>query len=189
MKIAIGTVQFGLNYGISNSGGAVNLDMIDKILKLCKQNNLDMLDTAQSYGNSEFQIGQFVSKGFKIVTKLKPEIKGHEILISIKESIKNLKQKRLYGLLFHNFSDYKENPESYETLKNVKKDGLIQKIGFSLYYPQDLELLFENDIEFDLIQIPFNIFDQRFLPYFKELKSKIHQTLERYIQRKTSDYY
>ena len=69
MKIAIGTVQFGLKYGISNEGGTVDIDTINKILNVSKQHKIDMLDTAQAYGNSESQIGCSSSKGFNIIER------------------------------------------------------------------------------------------------------------------------
>ena len=52
-----------------------------------------------------------------------------------------------------------------------KKEGLIKKIGFSLYNPQELEKLFELNYIPDLIQVPFNLIDRRFEPYLKELKN------------------
>jgi aryl-alcohol dehydrogenase-like predicted oxidoreductase len=172
MKIAIGTVQFGLKYGISNEGGTVDIDTINKILNVSKQHKIDMLDTAQAYGNSESQIGCSSSKGFNIITKLMPGIKANEILASIHKSINNLDQDNLHGLLFHDFKDYMDNPDSYKILQDIRSNGLVRKIGFSLYFPGELEMLLKNDVDFDILQIPFNIFDQRFLGYFNELKKR-----------------
>lgn len=39
-KIALGTVQFGLNYGISNTTGQVPAEEIQKILEFCKKMKL-----------------------------------------------------------------------------------------------------------------------------------------------------
>ncbi len=57
-----------------------------------------------------------------------------------------------------------------EILDKFKKKEKVNKIGFSLYYPEELECLIENNMKPDIIQIPYNLFDQRFNPYFPLLK-------------------
>lgn len=69
-RLALGTVQFGMSYGISNTAGQVPQDEVAKILDYCKANGIDTLDTARGYGESEAVIGQFDLSPFKIVTKL-----------------------------------------------------------------------------------------------------------------------
>ena len=56
-KIALGTVQFGLDYGITNNIGKVSQDEVRAILKYAKENGIDTLDTASGYGNSEEILG------------------------------------------------------------------------------------------------------------------------------------
>ena len=56
-KLSLGTVQFGLNYGISNKGGKVKVEEVRKILELAKNSNIDLIDTAISYGDCEKVIG------------------------------------------------------------------------------------------------------------------------------------
>ena len=73
--------------------------------------------------------------------------------------------------MIHDFNDYKNNPKILDILFSLKKQGLIRKVGFSLYYPRELETLFSKNIDFDILQIPFNVFDQRFKPYFSKLKN------------------
>ena len=63
-KIALGTVQFGLNYGISNTNGQVPPEEIARILDYCKLNGIDTLDTAQGYGESEKVLSQFDLSSF-----------------------------------------------------------------------------------------------------------------------------
>jgi aryl-alcohol dehydrogenase-like predicted oxidoreductase len=112
-KIILGTAQFGLNYGISNSRGKIPKKEVFEILNWAKNNNIDILDTAPGYGKSETIIGDFISSqklNFKIISKLPPTgIKDIERFL--KTSLKNLKVKSLYGYLFHNFESYQKNPK------------------------------------------------------------------------------
>ncbi len=73
MTIGLGTVQFGIDYGISNKSGKVSLDEQKRILNFAKKNGVDLLDTAINYGDSEKNLGLCGIKQFKVVTKI-PEI-------------------------------------------------------------------------------------------------------------------
>jgi aryl-alcohol dehydrogenase-like predicted oxidoreductase len=93
------------------------------------------------------------------------------------ESLKRLKLNSLYGYLVHDFNVFLQNPEIWKTLETLKNKGKVDKIGFSLYHPEELLLLLERNIRIDLVQIPFNIFDQRFaelFPILKENNVEIH---------------
>ena len=74
-KICIGTAQFGLTYGITNTEGQVQQDQVKKLLLLAQQLNIDYLDTAQAYGNSEQILGLSLppKSKFHIVSKLKSQ--------------------------------------------------------------------------------------------------------------------
>lgn len=172
MRLAIGTVQFGLNYGINNQNGIVSEEELNKILNDARNNKIDLLDTAQAYGNSEIRLGSLDCSKFNIISKLKPGIVISEIKDSVKNSSKNLKKSNLEGVLFHDFNDYKMDPKLIDELICLKRDKLIKKIGFSLYYPSELDLILSQNIDFDILQIPFSIYDQRFKKYFKELKKR-----------------
>ncbi|AFM05858.1 putative oxidoreductase, aryl-alcohol dehydrogenase like protein [Bernardetia litoralis DSM 6794] len=169
-KIGVGTVQFGLDYGISNTKGKVSPNEVSQILKLAEDNRIAYLDTARAYGNSEQVLGMNLKNSFNIVSKISPAAKNaHQ---EIKISLENLQIEKLYAYLFHDFDTFKNQPSLWEELKEAKSEGKVKKIGFSLYYPSELELLFEQNIEFDILQIPYNLFDRRFEPYFQKLKSK-----------------
>ena len=172
MKIALGTVQFGLDYGINNHKGIIKKTEINSMLDYAKSNGINLLDTAQAYGKSERIIGLSKSSGFNFITKLKPGISSGEITQCIIMSCNNLNVKVIEGVLFHDFNDFLKTPKLFEELKLSKKNGLINKIGFSLYFTHELEYLLEQNISFDIIQIPFSVFDQRFKKYFKQLKEK-----------------
>lgn len=160
MKIALGTVQFGTDYGISNTKGRVPLTEIASILDLCKKNGVDTLDTAQGYGESERVLGQFDLTSFKIVTKLMGEGK-------VETSLKNLNLNSVYALMFHREEEV--NINSWARFEAYKKEGLVKKIGVSVYNPDALEDIIMRFAP-DIVQIPFNLLDRRFEPLFPLLK-------------------
>ncbi len=170
MKLSIGAAQFGLNYGISNLHGIVKETEIESVLNHAIKNLIDTIDTAQAYGNSEGKLGHYDLSKFKIITKLASCTLQETICHSVGQSLKRLNIEKLYGLLFHCFDDFKRNPNIIKTLEELKGNGVVEKIGFTLYHPSELEYLLENEISFDLIQIPFSIFDQRFKAYFDILE-------------------
>lgn len=173
-KLVLGTVQFGMDYGINNSRGQVSESEVFKILAYASDSGIQTLDTAHTYGNSEEIIGKFIKrsgKSFKIISKVpKPEA-GKNIVSYPEESLKNLNSIKLYAYLFHNFDSYKENPQLLEQLQELKRLSKVEKIGFSLYYPKELDYLLENKIDFDIVQVPYSIFDQRFENSFEQLKN------------------
>lgn len=172
-KLAIGSVQFGLTYGINNSEGQVTSSELKKILQTATENKIDTIDTAFAYGNSESNLGDAGIESFKIVSKL-PACNGldPEIRNTFLQSLQRLKRESIYGYLFHDYNTFLNHPSSWETLQSLKDENKVKKIGFSLYNPSDLEYLLDKKIEFDLIQIPFNAFDIRFASYFETLKEK-----------------
>jgi len=176
-KLIIGTAQFGLDsYGINNKNGIQSKNQVKKILNLSLANNISFLDTAPSYGDAEIKIGEcFDNNPFKCITKVSGNL-IENIENSVYKSAKNLKTD-LYGVLVHNIDDFIANEFVFDKLFQLKQEGFIRNIGFSIYHLKDIETL-EKIIHFiDILQIPFNIFDQRFrsmLPYFKSYKIKIH---------------
>jgi aryl-alcohol dehydrogenase-like predicted oxidoreductase len=173
-KLALGTVQFGLDYGINNKTGQIPKKEVFKILDFASSNEIKLLDTAYNYGNSEKVIGEFLKQNrnnFKIISKL-PNVKLEEVEIYFQKTLLNLSISSIYGYLLHDFNLFLENPSVLNKLIDLKKSKKIKKLGFSLYYPKDLEYLIKNNIGFDLVQVPFNIFDQRFAKYFPLLKDK-----------------
>jgi len=165
-KIAIGTAQFGINYGINNKRGEIPQKEVCNILTFAKKQGIDTLDTALSYGNSEKKIGNCQSS-FNIVSKF-ADINNVEE--SLKKTLKNLKKENIYGYLFHSFQNFLENQDKIDKLYKLKESFLINKVGFSIYYPHELKFLLENKIKFDIIQFPYNILDRRFEKFFKILK-------------------
>jgi len=110
------------------------------------------------------------SSKFKIISKLPKDL--NKLNYYLNESLDNLNIKQLYAYLFHNFESFKNNHAAIKQLEQFKRKELIRKIGFSLYYPSELDYLFKNNISFDLVQVPYNILDQRFASYFPKLKKR-----------------
>ena len=165
-KIALGTAQFGLPYGISNVNGQVERTEIDQILKQARTAGITKLDTAIAYGNSEENIGATDSEGFEVVTKL-PPLTGAETSVSqwvrsqIENSLIKLKRSSVYGLLLHNPADLLGvyGDELYASLALLKEEGLVEKIGISIYTPTELDSLIPTYMP-DIVQAPLNVFDR-----------------------------
>lgn len=172
MKIGIGTVQFGLNYGISNNSGIISDFEINKVFNTLSKSAISYIDTAQAYGNAEQRIGKFDLSDYKIISKVNKISKSKEIKSHFLSSLNNLGVNRLYGLLVHDFNHFKSDNSIYNEMKKLKNQGLVKKIGFSLYNIDQLNYLLSNKINFDILQIPYSIFDQRFSSSLDKLKSK-----------------
>ncbi|MDD2889008.1 MAG: aldo/keto reductase [bacterium] len=173
-KIILGTAQFGMDYGINNKTGQISKENTFAILNKALESRIDTLDTANSYGESEKKIGDFIKesgKKFKIISKL-PKCNLSEVKNIFDTSLEKLDIDMFYGYILHNFEYYKENPGVWNILEELKFRGKVKKIGFSLYFPYELDYILQNKINIDLVQVPYNIFDQRFEQYFSILKDK-----------------
>ncbi len=181
-KISLGTVQFGVDYGISSINGEVTPKEVKNILSYAHLQDIDLLDTAPAYGNSEKILGEVSIQKFKVVTKTrhfdKPEINIDDIALMKKDffhSLKDLKQDRVYGMLVHNADDLlKPGAEKlFDQLKELKQAEKIIKIGVSVYDYSQLQSILDN-FDIDLVQLPFNILDRRMIDsgMLATLKSK-----------------
>ena len=167
MKIALGTVQFGLAYGVANKTGQVDLNEMKAMLQFSAMKGIDTLDTAVAYGDAEIRLKEAGGQNFHIVTKLPPVPKGCVLVKQwvkeqVEKSLDRMGVDNLYGLLLHEPHQL-EGPISrplFEALENLKYCGLVQKIGVSIYSPAELENLMKN-CELDLVQAPFNLVDRR----------------------------
>ncbi len=169
-KLALGTVQFGLDYGISNANGKTKEDEVLSMLELAFNGKVKTLDTAIAYGNSELKLGQsfLVSEEkFQIITKIPDTLKSPREYLD--ESLRKLNVSRIYGLMTHNFDLVQNSLKYYEQMLQLKQTGRVSKIGVSVYTSAQLEYLIDNKIAFDILQFPYSILDQRFSPYFSEL--------------------
>ncbi len=166
-RLALGTAQFGLEYGVANRFGRVGRDEIMRILALAAEAGIDTLDTAIAYGESETALGEAGVEGWNLVTKLPavPESVG-DLLSWVEEqvdaSLRRLRVRSLHGLLLHRPEQLlaRNGDRLIAALEAVKKSGRTRKIGVSIYDPQQLEELLVR-MNLDLVQAPLNILDRR----------------------------
>ncbi len=167
MKLALGTVQFGLSYGIANKSGQVGQEEVKEILSVARLNYIDTLDTAITYGESEACLGEVGIDGFNVITKL-PAFAGNIQSINswvndqIKTSLKRLNTSKLYAILLHRPEQLltSKGDALWRSLEKLKEDGVVKKIGVSISNPSELDHL-SNSFSIDLVQAPFNLIDQR----------------------------
>lgn len=185
MRLALGTVQFGLSYGVANLDGMVTQDETSMILGLAWDSGIDTLDTAAAYGDSELALGAANVDGWHIVSKLPPVVPSGASVAnwaveSVNRSLQRLGQPNLYGLLLHRPGQLLERDGDvlYRALQQLKSDGVVSKIGVSIYDPDELDDLCGN-FDFDLVQAPFNIVDRRlissgWMPRLRKLGIELH---------------
>ena len=177
-KLAIGTAQFGSDYGIANKTGKLKTSEIKKIKKIAKLNGVKFVDTASAYRICEQRLGELGIKEFEVISKLpmtKPDNNRFKwVLGSIKKSLKKLRVSKLYGIHVHNTKYLldKKGKELYRGLLQAKKRGLVKKIGVSTYTIEELNRILSK-YKIDLVLLPFNIFDQR------PVKTKIFDKLKK----------
>lgn len=167
MKLALGTVQFGLSYGIANQAGQVSRTEVKAMLQLAADNGIDTLDTAIAYGESETCLGEAGARGFKLVTKLPAVPEGCAdvcgwIRAQIGASLARLGVSAIYGLLLHRSEQLlgQNGRELFRALQRLKESGLVEKVGISIYSPNELEQI-TRVFHLDLVQAPLNLVDRR----------------------------
>jgi aryl-alcohol dehydrogenase-like predicted oxidoreductase len=172
MKLALGTVQFGLDYGVSNYNGKTIDDQALKILNYAWHNGIDTLDTARTYGDSEKIIGRVSNKyKWNIITKT-PSFTGEEISkeqlklldTSFNKSLSDLHRESVDTLLVHSADDLLKpgGIKLFEKITRLKESGLINNIGVSVYNYKQIDYLLDH-YKVDIIQLPINILDQRLI--------------------------
>jgi len=166
-RLALGTVQFGLCYGVANEGGQVSPAEAARILRVAKQWEIDLLDTAIAYGESEQVLGRIGVSDFNIVSKLPlipescPDVESW-VTQEVEASLQRLGVPSLYGLLLHRSSYLFERTDNrlIHALEQVKSAGLVRKIGVSIYAPTELDQI-QHLERLDLVQAPLNLVDRR----------------------------
>jgi aryl-alcohol dehydrogenase-like predicted oxidoreductase len=167
-RLVLGTAQFGLDYGISNTTGKTPPEEAIRMLDFARVNCIDTLDTAISYGDSERLLGEIGVKDFKIITKIPGYAANYGsveawVTEQVEASLCRLRVDRIYGLLFHRPEDTlgPYGSDLIKSLHKLKNDGLVKYIGLSVYSPQELDNLTFDAVS-DMINIPYNVIDRRF---------------------------
>lgn len=171
MKLGLGTVQFGLDYGITNATGRTPAAEVRAILADCAAHGVDTLDTAALYGDAETVLGQQLPRphAFRIVGKtlhLENDRPLPEALAAVRagviRSLERLGEPKLDALLVHRVDDLlgPAGDALFDELVALRDAGLIGKIGVSVYTPAEISVLLER-YALEIVQLPLNVFDQR----------------------------
>lgn len=168
-KLALGTVQFGIPYGINNSKGIPDHDELEAIFSTAKLNDVNTFDTAIAYGNAEERIQPFLYEGAHVISKFPPTSTLSSLAIELRDSLKRLGQKKLYAFMAHDADLLLKKPKLWTELIRLQSDNLVVKKGYSLYFPEQLEKLLDAGFIPEIVQVPFNLLDRRFGPAMKNL--------------------
>ncbi len=188
-KIGLGSVQFGLDYGISNASGKVPPDEVKRILRVAAGEGIELLDTASLYGDSESVLGQALSEGsqFRVVTKtckisaskVTPD-NVDDVSAAFDSSLRKLGHDSVYGLLVHDADDLLKDGgvRLLDWLQKTRSEGKVRNIGVSVYTAKQIDQILEL-FQPDLVQLPLNVLDQRLirsghLTRLKSLGVEIH---------------
>lgn len=172
MKLGLGTVQFGLRYGVSNRNPPPGDEEVQQILIAASRAGVTVLDTAPAYGDSELRLGQLIAPQapWRLFTKTHPlrrtrlSAEDAELLVSaFHKSLKELKRARIAGLLVHHADDLlSEGGELlWRAMERLREQGLVERIGASFYTLDQLQAV-EQRYPLSVIQVPANVFDRRF---------------------------
>lgn len=167
-RLALGTVQFGLPYGIANAVGKIRLEHAEEMIESARHAGIDTLDTAISYGDAEVMLGRIGVSDFRIISKV-PALGAHIssvedwIVKQAEASLTRLRVSRLGGLMLHSPNDLigPQGPGVVRGMLRVREAGLAERIGLSVYHPEQLDRL-SNVLPLEILQIPANVFDRRF---------------------------
>ncbi len=175
-KLSLGTVQFGLDYGIANTDGQPSQETVNKIIDYISAEGLNCLDTAQAYGSAETVLGKAIRNrtDFFVISKLKSAPFEADALSNVNASLDNLGIDSLYAILLHDSELlYRWNDTHTKIVDLLKERKKIRYFGVSIYTSEDFDLALENE-SIQFIQIPFNIFDQRAITegWFEKAKAK-----------------
>jgi aryl-alcohol dehydrogenase-like predicted oxidoreductase len=169
VKLCIGSAQFGMNYGIANKKGQPTQTEINEILMYAANGGVRYIDTAQAYGDSERTIGKALESNggscrYDIITKLSPDGINYDeetIVESAMQSCGKLSTDNLFGFLAHRIELFNRN-EFIEACSQLKRRGIIENSGVSVYSPGEaLEAIEEPHC--NILQIPFNVLDKRWI--------------------------
>ena len=167
-KLGLGTVQFGMPYGIANRGVATSREELHEILALAAQRGVRVIDTAALYGDSEALLGAALpaQHRFAIVSKTPKLARGgaDALVRAFEQSLAHLKQPRLYGLLAHDADDLlgASGDALWNAMDDLRREGRVEKIGVSVYTAAHIDAVLDR-YEPTLVQLPLSIVDQRLL--------------------------
>jgi len=167
-RLALGTVQFGLPYGVANTQGQVNPEQAAAMLGSARAAGIDTLDTAIAYGEAEMLLGRIGVTEFRLISKipaLREPVSAVDdwVVAQVEASLARLQVPRLGGLMLHAPDDLlgPHGSAIARGLQRARDAGLTERIGLSVYSPEQLATLSDR-LPLEIVQIPANVFDRRF---------------------------
>jgi len=167
MKLALGTVQFGLAYGIAGSGHAVAENEVRRICEVAAKRGVDCVDTAAGYGDIEQRIASLAPQSqFSFVSKIPavPAAAAGTAVAFVRDSVRRSIERlgsRLRALMFHRQEDLAGDAGAQlwgAAFDAVEGKGIA--LGVSAYEPGTLAQIAER-FPVRVAQLPCNAFDQR----------------------------
>lgn len=170
-KFGLGSAQLGMAYGKFNHFGQPDLNEAELILREAKKLGFSLIDTASQYGSSESVLGQLgqVWEGMPLITKTPSfnteqitHTQAEQVKQSFDSSLARLRLSHVKGVLVHHAPDLlvPGGEYIYDTLRQLKSEGLVEQIGVSVYEAKVADRVLEK-YSIDLIQVPINVFDKR----------------------------
>jgi aryl-alcohol dehydrogenase-like predicted oxidoreductase len=170
-KLGLGTVQWGLPYGLDNQHGTTTPETVTTLLNEARHYGIEVLDTASVYGKSEAVLGTNSLEGFKVVTKSPrftiphiSDIEVNQLSETFQQSLDLLKRKKTYALLIHHADNLlvPGGDKLLAAMMQLKEKGIVEKIGVSVYDSIQVDAVMKK-FKPDLIQLPLSVMDQRML--------------------------
>ena len=164
MRLAVGTAQFGMNYGITNTSGQPSIRECRNILELAGSAGITHIDTAALYGNSEEVLGELLSASnynFIVNTKISLPTPQNSIQRQTQKAMGRLKMPALDSVMLHSIDA--ATLDVWQNLIALSDANVIGKFGASVYTPEQCRHLIEQCRQIGIVQVPLNLFDQRFL--------------------------
>ena len=178
-QLSLGTVQWGKEYGWTNQSGRPSFGALEEMLSIARSKGVEYLDTAQAYGDAEKILGKLgaAQAGFKINTKLNQLSQYSDSTVREKfaSSLHDLGVDRIESLMVHTVSELLGPNRAivWDSFLSLLTEGMVNSIGVSIYHPSEIEHIIELE-KLNIIQLPLNVYDQRFLNsgWLKELKQR-----------------
>jgi aryl-alcohol dehydrogenase-like predicted oxidoreductase len=165
-RVAIGTAQFGMRYGVANQTGQVTLEEARQILNRAHAAGVDTVDTCVTYGDSELRLGELGVGAWRVVSKVPAMDAGVDadafVSRTVHGSLQRLRIPKLAGVLLRRPQDLlgSHGKAIQRALIALKRESAVAKVGVSIYGPDELDMLWPH-FQPDIVQAPFNILDRR----------------------------
>lgn len=174
-SIILGTAQFSGSYGLTNERRQFSIEEVTSILTLAIKNKITRFDTAISYPGV-----------YSILSKALLAQSEDPIKLATKFAFKGISSEKFYEQLqfsrdyfpsaeieivfVHDWNDLDQL--DFRTIKEISKGFPEIRLGVSIYEPQDLKEISESAISFSVMQIPFSVLNQSFVPYLPRIEEK-----------------